>query len=91
MIYASKGNRVRQIAEPDIDRFVEKGYTIIDEKGTVIKETIPTDMATLKLAYINHIEEIANLKAEIEQLKSVKAEATTKKSTKKVSEDKVAE
>ena len=73
MIYAEKGNRVRQISESDVQKYVEQGYVITDGRGTVLQETIPTDLPTLRLAYKKHIEEIERLQAEIAGLKAQKA------------------
>lgn len=61
MLYAERGNRVKQISEQDIPKYVEQGYTITDGQGTVIKETVPTDLPSLKLAYDKHIKEIESL------------------------------
>lgn len=80
MIYAERGNRVRQINEADIERYTSQGYTIKDDSGNIVKECIPTDMATLKLAYTQHTatikqltDKIEELTKEIESLKKAKA------------------
>lgn len=65
MVYAERGNRVKQISEQDIQKYVEQGYVITDGMGTVIKETVPTDIASLKLEYNKHIAEIETLKKAI--------------------------
>ena len=70
MIYAEKGNRVKRINEADIQAYVDEGYTITDGQGTVLRETVPTDIATLRLAFTKKSEEINALKAEIERLKA---------------------
>ena len=79
MIYAQKGNKLRQIAEADIQTYVEQGYKIVDGQGTVLKETVPTDLATLRSAYVKHKDEIKALTArndalvrEINALKNAK-------------------
>ena len=66
MLYAERGNRVKQISEQDIQKYVEQGYVITDGRGTVIKETVPTDLSALKLEYNKHIAEIESLKKAIE-------------------------
>lgn len=65
MLYAERGNRVKQISEQDIQKYVEQGYVITDGRGTVIKETVPTDLSALKLEYNKHIAEIESLKKAI--------------------------
>ena len=87
MICAEKGNRVRQIEESEIQKYVEQGYTITDGKGTVIKETVPTDLNSLKLAYVQHINEIAVLKGKIDIL--AKELENAKKAASKVKSEKV--
>lgn len=79
MIYAEQGNRVKVIQETEIQRYVEKGYTITDGMGTVIRETVPTDMASLRLAYVDHQKEIKELKERIAELESALVEAQSKK------------
>lgn len=95
MMYAKRSNRVVQIAESEVNRYVEQGYTIVDEKGTVIKETVPTDLATLKLAYNKHIEEIKALKEENDTLKkeieSLKSKPSTKSTKAKVEKEETVE
>lgn len=82
MIYAERGNRVKQISEADIPKYLEQGYTITDAKGSVIKESVPLDVPTLRLAYQNHTDEIKALKAHIERLTAKLAECEhTQKST----------
>ena len=82
MLYAEKGNKVKTIDESQIDACVAQGYTIINEHGAVIKETIPTGLAELRLAYTKNTEEIAQLKATINRLEAelavAQAEATKK-------------
>ena len=70
MLYAVKGNKEKTIDESMIESCVQQGYKIVDERGVVIRETTPTDIASLKLAYKKHEETIKNLKATNETLKS---------------------
>lgn len=84
MILAEQGNRVKQITESEIQHYVEKGWTITDGRGTVLKESVPADLPTLRLAYVEHENEIKQLKAQIatlelqiEQSKAPKAARTS--------------
>lgn len=85
MLYAEKGNRVTDITESQIDMFVSQGYRIIDDKGKVVKETIPTSISELKLAYVNHTRTIDDLTKQINDLnEKIKAlESVSKSKTKK--------
>ena len=68
MILAQKGNKQRQIAEAEIQSYVERGYKIVDGKGTVIQETVPTDLPTLMNSYRKHVAEIKQLRAKVKEL-----------------------
>ena len=88
MVYAERGNRVKQISEQDIQKYVEQGYIITDGRGTVIKETVPTDLSELKLEYNKHLAEIESLKqaiavrdAEIAKLQKQLIEVSTSSSS----------
>ena len=89
MFYAEKGNRVIEIDENSFQRYAEQGYKIVDERGAVVIDTVPTDLPTLALAYkkcLNEnkslhaqlsdaLAEIDKLNAEINGLKSAKVSA----------------
>ena len=77
MIYAERGNRVKQISESDIQKYLEQGYKITDERGAVMLESAPTDVQSLRNAYRQHVDEIKALKAQIEYLSSELAKAQT--------------
>ena len=91
MIYAEKGNRVRQINESEIQQYVEQGYKITNGRGTVLKETVPTDVMSLRLAYQKHTAEIEDLKKQLAQLTSeneqLKAKAPKAKAEPVVSDE----
>lgn len=87
MIYAERGNRVKQISEQDIPKYIEQGYKITDEWGRVLKSTVPTDIQVLKLAYVQNQEEIATLKNRIAELEAqLKAAKPSKKAEEVVPE-----
>lgn len=76
MIYAERGNRVKQISESEIQKYVEQGYKITDAGGNVIEDTVPLDIPTLRSAYKKHVEEIKALKAQIEFLNAELAKSS---------------
>ena len=57
-----------------VDRYVAKGYDVVDDAGNVLQSGTPNDVTTLKIAYEKHVAEIARLKKEIEELKAQKKE-----------------
>jgi len=87
MIYAQKDNRVVKIDEESIERYANQGYKIVDDKGAVIRETIPADVPNLQRAYREHTKEIAELKAEVDALKAELEKAQSAKAVKAESED----
>ena len=55
-----------------VDRYMAKGYDVVDDKGNIIQSSVPNDVTILKRAYEEHVAEIKKLKEEIAQLKSEK-------------------
>lgn len=92
MLFAEKGNRVKEIDESMIESCLQQGYRIVNAYGKVIRDTIPTDAANLKLAYTKHEETIKELKAQIEELtaKNAELEMQLKKATETVAESETA-
>lgn len=101
MLYAQKANVVTKITEEQVDKFVADGYRIIDEAGSLVKETAPTSIPALQQAYLDSVAEINVLKDEISKLKAdlitanklLKAKEAEEKKTevKQVEEAEVAE
>ena len=90
MIYAQKGNQVSRIEEHQIATLLEQGFNIIDEKGSVLYEAVPTDLAKLKQAFIENRKRIAELEAELATLKkSSSQKKTAPKEEEVVAEEKV--
>lgn len=97
MMYAKKGNRIRQVAQHEVEKYLSLGYDIVDANCNMIQATIPVDLVTLQKCYAEHIHTIevlerenASLKAQIENLtkqtSTVKTEESVKK-TKKTAKD----
>jgi len=74
MIFADKGNRIKQISESDIDKYVGQGYKIVDERGRLIQDTIPTDITVLQSAFSENKAKIKKLETENATLKQEIAE-----------------
>lgn len=75
MVNVQKGNVFLNISNEEVDKYMAKGFSIVDEFGRVIKQSIPTELGELQKAYSDHEEiikkkdaEIAELKAEIQRL-----------------------
>jgi len=74
MVYATRGNRMIQIEEYNIPRYVEQGYNITGQSGEVLQNAVPTDVQVLKQSFTQHVEEIKGLKAKIAELEAKVAE-----------------
>lgn len=78
-----RGNVVLTINAELVDRYMAKGYDLIDKTGNVIKKSVPTDLDSLKAAYERQLSENKQLKEQIASLtaqlnaQSVKSEKTT--------------
>ena len=78
-----RGNVVLTINAELVDRYIAKGYDLIDKTGNVIKKSVPTDVNSLKADYERQLSENKQLKEQIALLKAqlndqnVKSEKTT--------------
>ena len=87
IMYAQRGNKLCQVrTDEEVQKYLNLGFDIVDEKGQMITANVPNDPNSLKLAYEKHLAEIKSLKEEnealkkeIESLKSTKTAKTTPK------------
>lgn len=77
ILYAEKGNKVKEIDESMIEACVQQGYRVVDAHGRLIQDTIPTDKDTLTLAYKQNAETIKALKVENQSLKEANSALNT--------------
>lgn len=86
-ITVQRANVVLDIAEDQLDYYMNQGYSVIDKAGNVIKASVPRELGTLQKAYVDHTKKIEDLEAEkVELLKQIK-ELKKKKSTRKGQEN----
>lgn len=76
MAKVRRANVILTIKDSEVERYLDLGYDIIDEMGNVIRESIPTDVGTLRRAFVEHTKTIADLKAEIDNLKKARSRKT---------------
>lgn len=72
-VTVQRANTILQVPEEWVDRYIDQGYDVLDNKGNVIQKSIPKDLGTLQKAYVEHTAKIKELEKEIEQLKMKKA------------------
>lgn len=78
MARVQRANVILNIDEKDVDHYMANGYNLIDDRGNIVKETMPNDVPTLQARYRASLSKINELQAQINELK---AELETKKST----------
>ena len=82
MFYARRGNQISRIEEHQIAALLEQGFDIVDEKGSVLYEAVPTDLTVLKKAFVENRKRIAELEAEVDTLKKSVTKKTAPKAEK---------
>lgn len=80
LVEVERGNVVLEVPEDVVQRYIDRGFNLIDKHGNVVKASIPNDVGSLQLAFVQHTKEIEQLKNEIAQLKERKAPTRKKKS-----------
>ena len=69
-ILMQRANVVLEVSPEDKGRYMERGYSVIDAKGNITEEAIPTDVPTLQ-SMVSKLEDTIKAKdAEIEKLKA---------------------
>ena len=83
MVDVQRGNVFLTIDEEEIEKYMAKGFSVVDAQGRVIRESVPTDLRQLQKAYSEHLaiikqkdSEIASLKSELLALKSAGVKKT---------------
>lgn len=83
MAEVQRANVFLTIPDEDIDKYLAKGYNVVDERGRIIKQSVPTELGELQKAYSEHEAqlkqkdaEIASLKSEIQALKTAGVKKT---------------
>ena len=67
-----RANVILRIDDDSAQKYLNLGYNVIDEKGKVLKEAIPSDIGTLRKCYVEHLNKIAELEARIAELEHPK-------------------
>ena len=73
-----RANVVLDIRPEDKDRYMEQGYSVIDDKGNVLEEALPKDVNELQKMVKELREELVQKDKEIEALKK---KSTAKKAS----------
>lgn len=83
MVRVRKANVVLSIKDEEVKRYLDAGYSVIDESGEVVTEAIPTDLHTLQQAYRDNKVQIANLERGIADLRKELEKISKEKKTRR--------
>ena len=93
MVRVERGNVVLKVEEDEIQHYLNLGYNITDDRGHILKRSIPTQIGELQSAFVANMAKIAELEntvakltAELEMYKSVEPQVTKTKRTRKSAE-----
>lgn len=82
LIPVERGNVVLKVPEYDVQRYIDQGYSLLDENGVVIKQSIPREVGALQKAFVDHIREIESLKKQVDELQKQLAKKKSASKTK---------
>ena len=72
VVTVKRGGSYLTVHATAVERYLAKGYDVVDENDKVVKSSVPNDVNLLKIAFKEHTKKIQELEAEIAQLKSKK-------------------
>lgn len=72
MVTVQRGNVVLQVSDDSVTKYMNLGYNVIDNKGNVVEECVPTDLGTLQKHFIESKKKIAELEEQLAQLQKKK-------------------
>ena len=81
-VMVQRANVILRVSKEQLDYYMTQGYNLIDEKGHILKASVPRDLGTLQKAYVDHEAEINALKEQITELTkklNAKQQRTAKK------------
>ena len=77
MAKMQKGNVIVEVADSQVDRYLNLGYSEIDKSGRILRQSIPVEIGPLKAAYAEHVENL-KLHEQIVDLQNQLAGSTQK-------------
>lgn len=81
MIRVERGNVVLHVKDEEAQYYLSLGYNVTDECGTILQRSIPTNIGELQKYYIEHLQRISELEAQVASLTAAKASKKTKATT----------
>lgn len=83
MAIVRRSNEILRVKDDLVKHYIDIGYDVISEDGTVLQRAVPTDLTQLKAEYVKNQEQIATLKARVAELESQLAEREAPKTTRR--------
>ena len=77
MLTVSRSNVVLNIADVELQHYLDKGYNLLDNSGHIIQEAVPKNLNELQKAFIDHTKRIQELEGLVDEL-TAKLEAKGK-------------
>ena len=81
MIRVERGNVVLHVKDDEAQYYLSLGYNVTDEYGTILQRSIPTNIAELQRYYVEHLQRISELEAQIASLAAAKTSKKVKATT----------
>ena len=60
-----RGGAFLTISKDLVDRYMAKGFDVVDDNGKVLKASVPNDVATLQKAFEEHVARIKELETKL--------------------------
>ena len=70
MVTVKRANVILEVEDDEVEKYNEKGYSVLDKYGNVIKAGAPKEMGALQKALQDSEAEVAMLTQEVERLKA---------------------
>lgn len=80
VVTVKRGGSYLTVPALAVERYLAKGYDVVDSNDNTIESSVPNDVNALKIAYEKHVAKIKDLESQIETLKAqLKESQFTKK------------
>ena len=83
VVTVKRGGSYLTVPALAVERYLAKGYDVVDDNDNTLESSVPNDVNALKIAYEKHIAKIKDLES---QISTLKAQLKESQSTKKVVE-----
>lgn len=75
MAIVRKSNEILRVPDAQVNHYLDIGYDVIDERGTVLRKAVPQDNTQLKAEFAKLSNQVVEMRETIAELKRQLAEA----------------